>query len=470
MRSLRYRLLVGVTAGTALLLVLFSVGVYAMMRRALVGEFDTSLVATARTLAAAVELDKGEIEIELDLRTLPEFQLHDNADYFQLSRSEGDIVLRSPSLAKAEMPRFFGTLEKPEIRRTVLPNGRPGRAVGIRFAPRDDGAGGQGNDAAGTEVVLVVARSSLGLAAELRLLRWVLVGSGAAVMLLSLLVAALVVRRGLRPLGELAARIASMRPEHLKDRVPAAPMPSEMVPVAEKLNDFLVRLEGAFNRERALTADVAHELRTPLGGVIATIEVALSRAREQGEYREALCDCLEIAKGMQLMVNSLLSLARLESGQEKPKWEQTNLLDLVEGCWRPLAAGAAKRSITFENELPANLACITARAILSVILQNLLENAAEYADDGGRIWVAGGAGATSVELTVSNTGAHLSRADIANVFNPFWRGDSSRRDAGLRCGLGLTLVQRLAGVLGGTARASLAGFGIFAVTVTIPAR
>jgi signal transduction histidine kinase len=103
-----------------------------------------------------------------------------------------------------------------------------------------------------------------------------------------------------------------------------------------------------------------------------------------------------------------------------------------------------------------------------MILSNLLSNAVEYTNNAGQIWVTACRGDDCVEITVSNTGCSLTSEQVSQVFDSFWRGDSSRKDTGVHCGLGLALVQRLVRALGGSVIVELQAGGIFVVRITLP--
>jgi signal transduction histidine kinase len=138
---------------------------------------------------------------------------------------------------------------------------------------------------------------------------------------------------------------------------------------------------------------------------------------------------------------------------------------LVNDCWRLHAEDAAARGIVFENALPADLECSADRGILSLVIGNLLDNAAAYTNDGGTIR-AEVAGERPVEIVFSNTGCRLGPDQVARVFDRFWRGDPSRAGTGAHCGLGLALVQRAMRAIGGTATASIREEGVFAVRLS----
>ena len=286
---------------------------------------------------------------------------------------------------------------------------------------------------------------------------------------LALIVGVYVVRSGLRPLNTIATEIAAISEDSLATRITTQCAPTEIVPIKNRLNELLSRLQTSFDRERQFNADVAHELRTPLAGIRSTIEVALTRNRDATEYQAALSDCLEIAKDMESVVNNLLMLARLEAKQISFKTEQVQLSELLDSCWRCFSKKADERSIVFENQIPAEITCQSDPEHLSMVFSNLLDNASEYADQGGQIRTTARRTDDSVDIAVSNTGCKLTAEQVTKVSDCFWRGDPSRSDAGIHCGLGLALVQRIVKALGGKFSIQLEQGGIFATKVTLPA-
>jgi signal transduction histidine kinase len=106
---------------------------------------------------------------------------------------------------------------------------------------------------------------------------------------------------------------------------------------------------------------------------------------------------------------------------------------------------------------------------LSMVISNLLDNAVEYTDKGGQIWTQGKQFGNKIEIAVSNTGCRLTKNETSQVFDCFWRGDSSRTDTGTHCGLGLALVQRIITALGGSASVEVLSGGIFTIRLVLPA-
>lgn len=468
--SLRTRLLVGTIGGMVLLLACFSLVVYAGIRRALLGEFDRALVATSEILAASVEVEADAIELDFEAAQKPGFNDAGHPIQYQLWTSGGEVIVKSPSLAVQELPRFHGPVGEPARRafRDAVTR-RPHRAVGIQFMPAIEAESSSGPSEAPAEhaLVMVVARDARTVHRQLALLRWLLLGAAGATTGLALAVGVLVVRRGLHPLSSIAARIALITENDLDTPIEGASIPCEIAPIRDRLNGLLARLKDAFERERRFSANVAHELRTPLAGMRATVEVTLARHRDADEYRCALSECLRIIDDMQAMVGNLLLLARIEAGQVAFRAEPVALCETAEASWKPFAARARQRGLAFDNRISSDLMLTCDRQSLATVLSNLFSNAVEYGDDGGRVWAQARQADGCIDIDVSNTGCRLSADQAARVFNRFWRADASRSDAGTHCGLGLSLVQRVMQALGGSA-AALVEDGTFTLRLTFP--
>lgn len=335
--SLRLQLLVGVIGGMTLLLAIFSVTVYGVIRRSLISQFDVSLASSARMLAASVERDENDVELGFDAEQIREFNNVKRPTYYEMWRSDGRVANKSPSLGGNDLTRFEGAVGREIFKTLRLSDGRPGRAVSLRFNPRlADTEGQSRRDAVeSAPFTLILARSTHDMQEQLEYLRSLLAMASVGTIALSLIVGSLVVGRGLRPLNAFAAQIAAISENNLTARVEGRRVPAEIEPVRSRLNDLLTRLEASFKRERRFAADVAHELRTPLAGMRSTLEVALTRRRAAEEYQASLQDCLEIATSMQAMVNNLLMLTRIDANQVTLRFEPMRPAELMNSCWRP---------------------------------------------------------------------------------------------------------------------------------------
>jgi two-component system heavy metal sensor histidine kinase CusS len=469
MRSIRGRLLLSVVGAMAVLQVALAALVYEVMQRALRDDFDSVLAGTVRTLSASVEQDGHDVRAEIDAQDLPEFRHATRPDYYEVWQDDGGVLARSSSLNGGDLARPQPASEAGSLtyRRVRLPDGRPGRAATLRFVPRkEDDAAAFGPVRTAT---VEVARDTASLDAQVGVLTWLLCLGAGGTIGVSFILAALVVRRGLRPLDALAARIAAIRQDDLSARVWVERLPTELAPVVERLNDLLRRLEDAFGRERAFTSDAAHELRTPLAGLQSTIEVALARPRGAEEYREALSECLGIVQHTQALAGHLLALARMDGQQAAVAPESVVVAEALDAAWRPFAGVVARRRLRVGARVAPDLQCTADRALLSMIFSELAANAAEYAEEGGRIDVTAGRapGGGVIELEFANSGCRLSPEEAAHVFERFWRADAARSQTGVHAGLGLALVRQAVRLLGGSVGAGVAG-GTFSVRLWLP--
>ncbi len=467
MRSLRGRLLLGTAVGATAVLLAAGVALYLLVRMALSAEFDEALVVQARALTTMVEQDKDEVSFEPADLHMTEFDRADRGEYFEVWLADGRVLARSKSLRGGDLERFAGATGAPAFRTVALPDGRRGRLVGITFIPRSEDNEGEavGTRPAASPVTLVLGRETAALDRTLARLRWLLGGVWAAMLAVVLGVLAWVVRRGLRPVQQLAAEIGRVDAADLSTRIRSAGVPEELLPLVHRLNELFARLEAAFQREKAFAADVAHDLRTPLAGLRTTLEVSLSGRREPARYRESMADCLAITRQMQAMVENLLSLARAESGGITIAAQPVDAGGVLDECWKLLSDRATARGLEVEWQTMRPCMLRTDREVLRQIVQNVFDNAVTHADTGGRVRIEAVSDDGRIRVRVSNTGSQLSQEQAQRAFDRFWRGDVSRADPGAHCGLGLSLCRRLTELLGGTIAVESAAGGMFTVTL-----
>lgn len=453
MRTLRSRLLLGTAIGTGVVLLISGISLYGLVRNALWSEFDNALAAKLRSFAGLVEQDHDEFDFGFNEAYLPGIEPADHTEYYQIWLSDGRVLARSPALKGGDLDKVTGTPQVPGFKSGTLPDGRAARLAGVTYVPRQEDRR-QERDGENLEITLVMARETETVDNALAQLRRYLVVVGLAALIVVAGTLTWSVQRGLRPVERLAAQITNVGESDLGARVDPGDAPSELLPVVDRLNDLLVRLESAFRRERRFTADVAHELRTPLSGVRTMLEVALTQEREPDAYQEVMHECLGVNQQMHEMVENLLSLARADAGQLEVTREKLDLTRLVQECWQSFADQADQRRLRVEWQLQKPCPIESDAAKLRLALHNLLGNAVAYVDEGGHVSIESMSHNGRTELTVGNTGSRVSKADVERVFDRFWRGDASRKGTGQHCGLGLALCKTIVERLGGSIRVS----------------
>ncbi|RJP32653.1 MAG: hypothetical protein C4547_13100 [Phycisphaerales bacterium] len=472
--TLRGRLIVGTAAGSAVILCAAGGTLYYAVRSSLVSEFDTGLRHKLETLARIVELEDDEIDTEVEEAGMREFLPGARCQYYQVWSSGGEALYRSPSLDGSDLLPDGRSAGGAVVQAGTLPDGRPGRVAVMTFAPRREDAAGAGD----RDVRLTVAlgRDTLDVERALAELRLLLVAVGSAAVIAATGLLAWLVTVGLRPLNRLAGQIGAVDAGRLSTRLSRADTPGEMIVVVDRLNELFARLAEAFARERAMTANVAHELRTPLAGLRTTLEVALSRQREASAYREALLDALAVCRRTAGMIDRLLALARADAALDTQHCERIDVGELLHDAWRPSEPLAAQKRFDVAWDVESPLPCVTDRESLRVVFGNLFDNAVVHGggetcatDEAPRhIRVSGAGHDGRVRVSIANTGCRLVPDDLPRVFDRFWRGDEARGAEGGHCGLGLSLCRTLVQRLRGDIEAAVPAPGWFEIRLDLP--
>lgn len=461
MRSIRSQLTWGLIAVFAVLIAAGGGFVYYATRAAVYAQFDAALRVKALVIITATEQRRGRIDVEFSDRFLREFDDDIATDFFQVWAADGTTVERSDSLERRDLPQRFGTVDEPGYWNLELPRGKPGRAIGIKFTPRVDGD--RGGDV--QEAVVVVAGHRGQIDDTLRRLAWILAGGAAGILLATSLAVPLVLRPGLRPLRRVADQAAGIDAGTLGQRFPVDGLPAELAPICERLNALLARLEHSFERERRFSADLAHELLTPLAELRVLTESALKWPETAGP--ETHRHALDVLVRMEALVTSLLDLCRAENGRLSGAPSRIKVGDFLASIWRPFVALAEERKLEVAFAGPAGQEVATDAAFLRAIVTNLLSNAADYAPRGSRVRVEHEVSAGSWVLRVANPAPQLTSADVAQMFDRFWRKDPSRT-GGQHSGLGLALSRELARALGGSLKTARDANGVLTLTLTVP--
>lgn len=479
MRSLQSRLLLGTGTGFAVGLLLAGLATYFFTRLSLYTEYDRTLLTKARGLAALTNEQNDEIELDFSDNMFVEFVRTMRPAYYQLWLDDGSVLERSERLT-TDLVRIESYLDEPQYASVRLPDGRRGRQIELLFHPRrilgrenhpfkssEENIDEESDDELSHAVVtLVVAQDTANVDSRLAAFRWLLSAVGICVIICCMAYQFFAVKRGLHPLRMLASAISDICEDNLEERVDLKLAPPEVKSIIVRLNELLARMDLAFQRERALSLNLAHELRTPLAGLRTTIEVYLARPHENEEYQNSLQRCLIICQQSTEMVESLLSIAQFETGDVSLNAETIRIDTLLAECWAPLSAGAQEKGLQDFWRVPL-IEIATDVEKLRMVVSNALRNAVSHGDVGGWLNVTAELQADTVRMTFENSGNILSSSQVKSVFERFWRGDISRTKTGNHFGLGLTITRRLTETLGGNVVADVEG-SVFRLVLTLP--
>ena len=286
-----------------------------------------------------------------------------------------------------------------------------------------------------------------------------LLALGLAALLLMLLLGAGVLHWGLAPLRTLSQQLAARRPDQLAAlALPGAP--TELAPVLGALNALFARIEALLQGERRLTADAAHELRTPIAAIRAQAQVALG-AHDDAERHHALSATLAGCDRAARLIEQLLMLARLEAASAPPRTPLA-LAELARQALADAVESPLNQGHALALDAPVPVAAEGDPLLTQVLLRNLLDNALRHSPPGSPVTLTVEAGAAGDwQLRVEDGGPGLDEAGLARLGQRFQRGADSHAPGS---GLGWSIVKRIAALQGWSVRAgrssSLGGLSV----------
>jgi two-component system heavy metal sensor histidine kinase CusS len=264
----------------------------------------------------------------------------------------------------------------------------------------------------------------------------------------STLIAITVTKRGLRPLGEMTRSLDRIDPSHLKERVAPAGWPRELQPLAIAFDEMLKRLDDSFTRLSQFSADLAHELRTPIANMLGEAQVALTRDRSPEEYREVIESTIAECERLSGIVDNLLFVARVDAAREsieRKKFDGRAAVEKIAAFYQMIADDHhIAISCSGEGQIYAD------PALFERGVGNLVDNALRFTPESGSIQIALAEHAADFEVAVSDNGRGIAPEHLPRVFDRFYRAESSRGADG--AGLGLALVKSIVDLHGGSAR------------------
>jgi two-component system sensor histidine kinase QseC len=450
-RQLTWKLLIAFAAP----LIVGGVVTYALIRDELIEQFDSALAAEASAIGAVTRVQtdgtldlSGSAAITRDFAApeAGEAEEDESPPVFQIRRLDGASVARSVSLHGGDLAVVDVPRDEPRFWNLVLPSGVAGRAVAIRVPPRIGHAAAD----PGT-LVIVAAVDRRDRDRNMRSIALLLVGCGSLLLVATFLVVPRVIRREFRPIDRLADQAGRITADSLGTRFQTDALPGELEPIGRRLNDLLGRLETSFDRERRFSADLAHELRTPLAELRSLAELAVKWPDARASDTDR--DVLAIATQMEHIVTRLLAMVRSEHGQLCVAREPVNLDALLKDVWQPLVARAAGRDIHVAWCVAPHLMISADPVLLRSVLSNLLQNAVDYSPAGGEVTVGAQVSGAGYAVHVRNQVTDLAAEDVSRLFDRFWRRDPARA-SGDHAGLGLSLARAFARAMGGELMAS----------------
>jgi len=271
-----------------------------------------------------------------------------------------------------------------------------------------------------------------------------------------------------RPLGQTAAAARAITAGDYDRRAPEQG-PAEVRDLARQFNRMAGQVQQTRQTQRDFLANVTHELKTPLTSIQGFAQAIVDGAAARPD--EASQVIFDEAGRMLRLVEDLLDLAKIESGQASMKHDRVDLAELLAHVMERFAPRAAEQRISLSTAGATLPAVMGDADRLVQIFTNLLDNALNHTPSGGQITIQTQLGPANVEIAINDTGDGIPEEDLSRVFERFYQADKSRaRSTARGTGLGLTISLEAVRVMGGSIRAeSQPGHGArFVVTIPLP--
>jgi signal transduction histidine kinase len=262
------------------------------------------------------------------------------------------------------------------------------------------------------------------------------------VLLVMYIVIYLSASRAIAPVKRLIRTASGITDSNINTRLPLPENEDEIFQLANTINELLNRIESSIKQQKQFTADASHEIRTPLAAIRGTLEILLRKKREPEQYEEKIRDAIVQTDRMNLLLEQLLQLARMESGSVKK--EIISLRLLVSETAKKWEKQMTDKDMHLDITFPPSSCVYADHFLMAIVMDNLISNAIKYGATDGKItcdWDE-----SRKIFSISNEGPEIAAEQIPFLFNRFYRTDSSRSSRIPGSGLGLAIVKQLCDV------------------------
>ena len=430
---LRVRLTLWYGTALALVLIIFSVVLYAITARNLRDTVDESLEDTATTAVRSLE-ERGFLPLINEEELLSQFPELTRIDkFFQIFSPSGTITIRSPNIKQHEVPLSRTALDAAFAGHSIFesakyPKEPPLRLISVPIVY-------QGN----LLYIVQVGTSMESVGETLHRFLILLVVAIPIALAVSLAGGWFLAGRALRPVDKITLAAQRITAGDLSQRLSMPAAHDEIGRLAATFNNMIGRLDTSFRQIRQFTSDASHELRTPLTVMKGETDLVLRRPRPLEDYQSVLESNLEEIDRMTRIVDELLFLSRADMGEVKVESLPVAMESLVEDIHRQAKLLAQDRNIEvlLGTVMPVVVQGDDLR--LRELLLNLVENAMKYSHPGGKVEIALLNDGREARLSVTDHGIGIAPADHKKIFQRFFRTDVARGHTKKGTGLGLAI-------------------------------
>jgi len=273
-----------------------------------------------------------------------------------------------------------------------------------------------------------------------------------ATMSLLLLVAAAVgwfmARRAVSGVEAVTRTARKISEGSLQERVPVKPTGDEIDQLATTFNQMLDRIQALVTEIKEMNDNIAHDLRSPIARIRGLAEVTLTTGKSPADFEVMTASTIEECDRLLDMINTMLAISKTEAGVEKVSHDKVDIATLIGNACELFEPLAEEKNVALRCHAPEKTMVLGDARMLQRMLANLLDNAVKYTPPGGAVEISlSESEKKDVTIAIRDTGIGISEADLAHVFERFYRCDRSRSQPGT--GLGLSLARAIARAHGG---------------------
>lgn len=428
--SFKKRIALFTTVAAAVITLIVFIGIYAVV-------YFTSYYLLNNNL----RFEKGEIFANLDwrgnniiIKKMPEWeeaehkQVEINPTFFQVADIKANIIFRSANLQNNSFS-FDRNNTKEYFYNSTINNKR------IR----------QGQFPIYNESNKIIGQLTIGVSRQesynvLSNLIFILCTTFPVMIVILYFVISYAASKAIAPVYQLIHTASGINDTNINTRLALPEKEDEIYQLAKTINELLNRIEQNINQQKQFTADASHEMRTPLSAIRGNLEVLIRKRREPEYYEEKIREVIGYVDRLNLLLDQLLQLSRLETGAVITDKQAINLKEFITTVTGKWEKELTQKQIALHIEIPDNFMIKANQFFMECIIDNLISNAMKYSHKHSNIYLEG----NKSTLSIRDNGQGIASYQLPYLFDRFYRADQSRSSIVPGSGLGLAIVKKLA--------------------------
>jgi len=421
----------------AVILIVFSSGVFIYFKNSLQQSIDVKLRSIAEVLSSSLtDIHSASVFGNFERYLENVLGRKPKGKFIQIMDRSGKIGAKMSDIEGEVVPTSFSAMEKAlkgELSYETIEYAQPRlRIITVPIVEKNK-----------VTSIVQVGTSLNDFDETMRRLFIIMIISIPTSIIVTIIVGYFMARKALKPVDQIRRTAVKISSTNLDETIDIGKRRDELGRLAETFNDMITRLRDAFHRVNQFSIDVSHELKTPLTILKGETEVALRRDKDKDEYRKTLLSNLEEIDRMTMIIDDLLMLSKSDSQEIKLSYEEVPVRDLIVDVCMDMKLFADTKGIELVVQELDDVRLKGDELKLRRMLWNIIQNGIKYTHRGGKVEISSHVNDGYIWIDVKDNGVGIAEEDIRYIFDRFYRGDKSRkRESG--SGLGLSISKWIA--------------------------